>query len=162
MCDQQSLISACAYAQSDQSLCLSLEYSVIVKLLTEHHLEFLSLKGGCRGSSKSTLVKMSNCWKSHAAAQVSVQRSGQYYYTLFCSSSILGVNVKNESTLHQMHVLTRASNDSKYLSLACFIKKNIVAETPVDETVDGDIKHQFYKQKLDLKNLNISLSYVYK
>ena len=40
---------------------------MIVKLLTEHHLEFLGLKGGCRGSSKSTLVKMSNCWKSHAA-----------------------------------------------------------------------------------------------
>ena len=30
-------------------------------LLTEHHCEFLSLKGGCRGSSESTLVKMSNC-----------------------------------------------------------------------------------------------------
>ena len=29
-----------------------------VKLLTEHHLEFLSLKRGCRGSSESTLVKM--------------------------------------------------------------------------------------------------------
>ena len=42
---------------------------MIVKLLTEHHLEFLCLKGGCRGSSESTLVKMSNCWKSHAAAQ---------------------------------------------------------------------------------------------
>ena len=28
-----------------------------VKLLTEHHLEFLSLKGGCTGSSASTLVK---------------------------------------------------------------------------------------------------------
>ena len=41
---------------------------MIVKLLTEHHLEFLSLKGGCRGSSESTLVKISNCWKSHAAA----------------------------------------------------------------------------------------------
>ena len=40
---------------------------MIVKLLTEHHLEFLSLTGGCRGSSESTLVKMSNCWKSHAA-----------------------------------------------------------------------------------------------
>ena len=26
-------------------------------LLTEHHLEFLSLKGGCTGSSESTLVK---------------------------------------------------------------------------------------------------------
>ena len=42
---------------------------MIVKLLTEHHLEFLSLKESCRGSSESTLVKMSNCWKSHAAAQ---------------------------------------------------------------------------------------------
>ena len=71
MCDQQSLRPACAYAQSDQSLCLSLEYSMIVKLLTERHLEFLSLKGGCRGSSESTLVKMSNCWKSHALAQLS-------------------------------------------------------------------------------------------
>ena len=30
-----------------------------VKLLTEHHLEFLSLKGGCRGSSEYKLVKMS-------------------------------------------------------------------------------------------------------
>ena len=43
---------------------------MIVKLLTEHHLEFLSLKGACRGSSESTLVKMSNCWKSHAASQI--------------------------------------------------------------------------------------------
>ena len=40
-----------------------------VKLLTEYHLEFLSLKRGCTGSSESTLVKMSNCWKSHAEAQ---------------------------------------------------------------------------------------------
>ena len=43
---------------------------MIVKLLTEHHLEFLSLKGGCRASSESTLVKMSNCWKSSATAQI--------------------------------------------------------------------------------------------
>ena len=43
---------------------------MIVKLLTEHHLEFLSLKEGCRGSSESTLVKMPHCWKSHALAQI--------------------------------------------------------------------------------------------
>ena len=43
---------------------------MIVKLLTEHHLEFLSSKGGCRGSSESTLVRMSNCWKSRALAQI--------------------------------------------------------------------------------------------
>ena len=41
---------------------------MIVNLLTEHNLEFLSSKGGCRGSPESTLVKMSNCWISHAAA----------------------------------------------------------------------------------------------
>ena len=41
-----------------------------VKLLTEHHLEFLILKGGCRGSSESTLVKLPHCWKSHIAGQL--------------------------------------------------------------------------------------------
>ena len=41
-----------------------------VKLLTEHHLEFLSLKGGCTSSSESTLVKMPHCWKSDARAHL--------------------------------------------------------------------------------------------
>ena len=43
---------------------------MIVNLLTEHHLEFLSLKGGSRGSSESTLLKMSDCWKSHVMAHL--------------------------------------------------------------------------------------------
>ena len=43
-----------------------------VKLLTEHHLEFLSLKRGCTGSSESTLAKMPHCWKSHVTAQIIV------------------------------------------------------------------------------------------
>ena len=41
---------------------------MIVKLLTEHHLEFLSLKGCCRGLTESTHVKMPPCWKAHALA----------------------------------------------------------------------------------------------
>ena len=45
---------------------------MIVKLLTEHHLEFLSLKGGCTGSSESTLVKMPHCWKSYVVAKMYV------------------------------------------------------------------------------------------
>ena len=40
-----------------------------VKLLIEHLLVVLSLKGGCTCSSESTLVKMSHCWKLHATAQ---------------------------------------------------------------------------------------------
>ena len=57
MCDQHSLRSACAYAQSDQRLCYSLEYSIIVKLLIEYHLEFLSLKGAAQASLSLHLSK---------------------------------------------------------------------------------------------------------
>ena len=39
-----------------------------VKLLAEQNVEFLNFTGGCTCSSESTLVKMPNCWKSHAAA----------------------------------------------------------------------------------------------
>ena len=58
MCNHQRLRSACAYPQSDQSLCWSLEYSTTIKLLTEHHFEYLILKGSCTGLPESTLVKM--------------------------------------------------------------------------------------------------------
>ena len=71
MCDEESLRSACAYAQSDQSLCQLLKYSMSVKLLAERHTDFLSLKGGCTGSSESTsLVKMQHCWKSHVVVHL--------------------------------------------------------------------------------------------
>ena len=40
------------------------------KLLTKHHLEFLSLKGDCTGSSESRHVKMPHCWKSHVTAHM--------------------------------------------------------------------------------------------
>ena len=45
------------------------EYFMTVKLLIEHHLQFQSLKGDYEGSPGSAVVKMSNCWKSHAAAK---------------------------------------------------------------------------------------------
>ena len=41
-----------------------------IKLLTEQYLEFLSLKGGCTGSSESIHVKMPYRWKSHVTAQI--------------------------------------------------------------------------------------------
>ena len=40
-----------------------------VMLLTEQHLQFLRLKGGCTCLSESTLVKMPHCLKSHVMAQ---------------------------------------------------------------------------------------------
>ena len=82
MCDQQRLRSACAYAQSDQSLCKSLEYSRSVKLLTKQHLEFLGLKGGCTGLSESTLIKIPHCWKSHVAAHIILYGFNIYMITI--------------------------------------------------------------------------------
>ena len=43
-----------------------------VKLQNEQHLGFLSLKGGCTGSSESILVKMPHCWKAHVAAHINL------------------------------------------------------------------------------------------
>ena len=52
-----------------------------VKLLTEHHLRFLSLKEDCTGSPEPTLVKMLHCWKSHVVAQLSAVRHVTDYAT---------------------------------------------------------------------------------
>ena len=73
MCDQLSLRSACTYGQSDQSLCLSLEYSMTLRLLIEHHLEFLRLKDGCTGSFEFYTCQIPHCWKSYNAAHLTVR-----------------------------------------------------------------------------------------
>ena len=57
-----------------------------VELLTEHHLEFLSLRGGCRGSSESTHVKMPHCWKSHVTPHITGIPASASDTTLFDSS----------------------------------------------------------------------------
>ena len=55
---------------------------MIVKLLTENDLEFLSLKGGCTGLSEYTLVKMPHCWKSHVMAQILLMKGGIFWCLL--------------------------------------------------------------------------------
>ena len=95
MCDQQSLRSVCPYGQSDQSICLSLEYSISVKLPTGHHLIFLSITGGCTGSSESTLVKIPHCWRSHVAANM---------YFSFINTSVWHENSNRRVQIHpSMH-----------------------------------------------------------
>ena len=84
MCDQRRLRPACTYVQSYRGLCESLEYSMTLWLLTEHHLDFLNLKGGC---IESTLVKIPHCWKSHVTAQLYVLVES-YTPVLSCPSLI--------------------------------------------------------------------------
>ena len=62
-----------------------------VKLLTEHHLEFLCLKGDCTGSSESTHVKIPHCWKSCVAAQmkyVNIKDEFSFWRFLMCQINI--------------------------------------------------------------------------
>ena len=62
---------------------------MFVKLLIEHHSEFLRLKGGCSGSSESTHVIMPHCWKSHALAhRVFVQAIAKKRKTLVVLASV--------------------------------------------------------------------------
>ena len=56
-----------------------------VKLLTEHHLEFLRLKRGCTGSSESTHVKMPQCWKSHVMAHIIFEMMDEKVITILRS-----------------------------------------------------------------------------
>ena len=59
-------------------------------------MEFLSLKGGCTGSSESTLVKIPHCWKSHVTAQL-------YFF------------VNSNITLHNIN----------FISILCWIPSHI-------------------------------------
>ena len=62
------------------------------KLLTEHHLEFVSLKEGGTGSSESTHVKLPHCWKSRVGNQIVLHLHVPFLYLTFRSR--LSVNSK--------------------------------------------------------------------
>ena len=113
---------------------------MIVKLLTEHHFEFLGLKGGCRGSSKSTHIKMPHCWKSHALAHyyvvlreyvptcLAMRKSSNTVATavfmklmiIFCKINkdvhyhpkYLTISVISDQTEHSQHLLPMAHNSN--------------------------------------------------
>ena len=61
-----------------------------VKLLIELNLVFLSLTGGCTGSSESTLVKMAHCWKSHVMVQIFLN-TGPRMQSVTCQATDPGV-----------------------------------------------------------------------
>ena len=64
------------------------------KLLTEHHLEFLSLK---RGSSESIHVKMPQWWKSHVAAQMHMNMKPAHIFVRFTR---LFTSIKSKRNLY--------------------------------------------------------------
>ena len=149
MCHQQRLRPACAYAQADQSLCWSLKYSMIVKLLTEPHLRFLSLKGGCTGSSESTLVKMPHCWKSRAMAQfLNVQEIFTCFPKVFhlcqiCfqnASQIHGCHVQFQIVLSMHNYFLKLSNSVVYASVSTLSKQCVFLPMHASRTPNYDLQ----------------------
>ena len=61
-----------------------------IKQLTEQHLEFLSLKGGCTGWFESIHVKMPHCWKSHVTAHM----VKGFKYSVYTDMSMFAYKVK--------------------------------------------------------------------
>ena len=76
-----------------------------VKLLTEHHLEFLKLKGSCTGLSESTLVKMPHCWKSHVTAHI-------FFILCFTAPAAMVYVTVKEETNQKLHLSREPSNSS--------------------------------------------------
>ena len=71
---------------------------MIVKLLTEHNLEFLGLKGGCVGLSESAWVKMPHCCKSRVTAQ--------YQGNCISLNSCIELDETVQCTSNKMHFCT--------------------------------------------------------
>ena len=62
---------------------------MIVKILTEQHLEYQSIKRGCRGSSGSTLVKMPHCHGSYCRGHNVAQCTDAIFsYYILCHSRV--------------------------------------------------------------------------
>ena len=94
-----------------------------VNLLTEHHLEFLSLKRGCIGLSESTLIKMPHCWKSHVAAQI----MNIVYVTIQCSPFITHLVLTWIWTKHSCVVAqTRALVCENLMQNICPLPKAVI------------------------------------
>ena len=74
---------------------------MIVKLLTEYHLDFLGLKGGCTGSSESTHVKMPHCWKSHVLAQIKVASTHTKHHSLKKHARLTSQTCDSKNTMHK-------------------------------------------------------------
>ena len=90
-----------------------------IKLMTEHHLEFLSLKGGCTGSSESTIVKMPHFWKSHVAARICL--NPEVFFSTppppFCKCHLLFLSILLYIFRYSIFMLwTALSVDTKCLS----------------------------------------------
>ena len=117
---------------------------MIVKLLTEHHLEFLSFKGGCTGLSESTHVKMPHCWKSHVAAHFYFRIILPKYSIESYKCRNMPWNVQINAEFFQGHVVfclynelrTRCESCDAYYDILLFLKNGVYSHCKLGHCLD--------------------------
>ena len=97
------------------------------RLLTEHQLQFLSLKGGCTCSSESILVKVSHCWKAHVVAHM--------YILAYIAMGLADCsNCQMDwypSSDHEIHFLVKwPDNTDSYIYYLCINRVIALGATP--------------------------------
>ena len=104
-----------------------------VKLLTEHHLEFLSLKGGCTGSSESTYVKLPHCWKSRVMALLNKFILEEFFF-VYCERLLMQyiLTESRYANLVENHLFT-LMKVSLILPLNLAKQKNEILPRPLSE-----------------------------
>ena len=97
--------------------------SIFYRLLSywQHNMEFLSLKGGCTGSSESIHVKMPHCWKFHVVAHLEI-----ILWNASCQPKSLDKQHSPRSVyfLRKLHYIISSWRFSKRKVLPFFIWKN--------------------------------------
>ena len=94
-----------------------------VKLLTEHRLEFVSLKGGCTGSSEYSLVKMPHC----VAALFMIYWLRADAYDTLGTSQRKGKTQTSTTNLVFMHAVRRFMLE--FIEIVCFFMQTHEKET---------------------------------
>ena len=103
-----------------------------VKVMTEHHLECLSLTGGCTDSSESTLVKMPHCWKSHFAAHMDeCRRKGKMLLFLYVLSQCVIKQADKCNKLSQLTDNFMSGHTKVTIQCYCFVSELYVCYSHV-------------------------------
>ena len=105
-------------------------------LLTEHHLEFVSLKVGGTGRFESTLSKKPHCWKSHVAAQIRNHKSScklRPEMTIRVMSGTFGHQVNSDTHSQTVEIHMRQLLMSRLIRIVtvCFVNLFILPITEV-------------------------------
>ena len=137
-----------------------------LRLLTEHHLEFLSLNGGCTSSSESTVVKMPHCWKSNVAAHLFFSSSDGCHranfwlhihqsnkYLVAIDTKLYRVNIHAKTTKIEYNVLNTSILNTTCYNSIMFHDTYQILNAHAQCHIIQDCKNRLYKGRFNVRRL---------